>query len=670
MILFEKKVCFVFVLCLCFLHICLAQDSIISQPLKGISVVAPSKHKTIASQTPIQIIDRQKIEQINALQVSDIAQQLSGVVVKDYGGLGGIKTISARGLGSQFSALAIDGFAVGDCQKGQADLGKYFVTNVEEISFANGQIDDIFQPARLLAYGNALNIHTLKPQFDNKKTNLKIALEFGSFALFHPSVIIEQKISPKIAISLHTNYIQSDGDYPYTIYYTNNSKDSNATFKRQHAAVKTTNVEANLFYDITQKQYFTVKIHYYNAFQELPGPVIFYKENLGSENCWDQAALLQIHYLNKISEKLNFQINGKAYTSSNLYEDTAYQNSEGYLFNHFRQSEYYGTGSLLYKPFNWLNIAYTTDYFYNQLKSNIEKTSHVARHSWLNAMAVNFCFKQINISTTILYSLFSENILKEFSQAYKHFSPYFGVSYQPFKTIDLRFRYFVKQNYRIPNFNECYYTALSRNLKPEKALQNNIGITFEQKIEKNHIHKLSFSLDAYYNRVSDKIIAIPRQSLYLWSMQNIGLVAIMGIDINTDMCFHFTESIQLNINMNYSYQQATDITDKNSKTYHQQIPYTPKHSAMANLFFASKIVDVGYHIIFVGNRYSLAQNTANNLVKWYIDQSVTISKTLSLKQGNLKLLGQVLNLFNVQYEVVKSYPMMGRNYKIKIMYNF
>ena len=669
MLLSEKKICMVLLL-LCHFGSSMAQDTLTQQTLKEISVEAKSQHSATSSQTPLQIIDKQKIEQINAWQLSDIAKQLLGVVLKDYGGIGGIKTISARGLGSQFSTLSIDGFAVGDCQNGQPDVGRFVVANVEQISFANGQIDDIFQPARLLAAGNVLNIQTARPQFNNKKTNLKIALDVGSFALFNPSLIIEQKISPKIDISLQANYIQSDGDYPYTVYYTNNKKDSNATFKRQHSAVKRTNIEANLFYNITQNQYFTTKIHYYNAIQELPGPVIFYKENLGSENTWDQAALLQIHYLNKITEKLHFQINGKLYTTSNIYEDTAYQNSAGFLHHHFRQSEYYVAGTLLARPIHWLKISYATDYFYNKLKSNIEQSAEVARHSWLNALSGNLCFEHVNISATALYSLYSEDVLNEFSKAYYHFTPYFGISYKPFKNIDLRFRYFIKQNYRLPNFNECYYTALSRKLKPEKALQNNVGIIFDTKIENKHRHKLSFSLDAYYNRVNNKIIAIPRQSLYLWSMQNIGLVSIAGIEARANMCFGLAQSVQMEINMNYTYQQAIDITDKKSKTYNQQIPYTPRHSATAELFLSSKIVDFGYNIIFVGNRYSFAQNTANNLVKWYVDQGLTISKVLDLKKGYLKLLGQILNLFNVQYEIVNSYPMMGRNYKLKILYNF
>ena len=80
--------------------------------------------------------------------------------------------------------------------------------------------------------------------------------------------------------------------------------------------------------------------------------------------------------------------------------------------------------------------------------------------------------------------------------------------------------------------------------------------------------------------------------------------------------------------------------------------------------------DIGYNVICVGNRYRMAQNTDNNLVRGYVDQSIILSKNIELKSGRLTVQAQVLNLFDVQYEVIKNYPMMGRNYKINVSYSF
>ena len=114
-----------------------------------------------------------------------------------------------------------------------------------------------------------------------------------------------------------------------------------------------------------------------------------------------------------------------------------------------------------------------------------------------------------------------------------------------------------------------------------------------------------------------------------------------------------------------------DKTDEGSKTYNQQIPYTPKHSGGAMFHIEiPHYFNIGYNIICVGDRYRLAQNTDNNLVHGYVDQSITLSKNITLKNGQMTIQAQVLNLFDVQYEVIKNYPMMGRNYKINVSYSF
>lgn len=67
------------------------------------------------------------------------------------------------------------------------------------------------------------------------------------------------------------------------------------------------------------------------------------------------------------------------------------------------------------------------------------------------------------------------------------------------------------------------------NLKPEKATQYNIGFTWNDEISP-FIRLLSVSVDGYYNKVSDKIVAIP--NMYIWKMMNMGEVEIKGIDVN------------------------------------------------------------------------------------------------------------------------------------------
>ena len=62
-----------------------------------------------------------------------------------------------------------------------------------------------------------------------------------------------------------------------------------------------------------------------------------------------------------------------------------------------------------------------------------------------------------------------------------------------------------------------------------KTTQYNIRFTWNDEISP-FIRLLSVSVDSYYNKVSDKIVAIP--NMYIWKMMNMGEVEIKGIDVN------------------------------------------------------------------------------------------------------------------------------------------
>jgi outer membrane cobalamin receptor len=77
-----------------------AQDTVRS--LDEVEVSSQRAPATMRTAAPTQVMDIEKIEAQGALQLSDAIKQMAGVTLKDYGGIGGLKTVSARGLGTQF----------------------------------------------------------------------------------------------------------------------------------------------------------------------------------------------------------------------------------------------------------------------------------------------------------------------------------------------------------------------------------------------------------------------------------------------------------------------------------------------------------------------------------------------------------------------------------------
>ena len=134
--------------------------------------------REVRSTAPLQLFSKEALKNLHALQVSDAVKHFAGVTVKDYGGIGGLKTVSIRSLGAQHTAVGYDGIAITDCQTGQIDIGRFSLDNVDQLSLSNGQSDNIFQPARFFASAGILDIQTLTPRFEKgKRTNISAAFK-------------------------------------------------------------------------------------------------------------------------------------------------------------------------------------------------------------------------------------------------------------------------------------------------------------------------------------------------------------------------------------------------------------------------------------------------------------------------------------------------------------
>lgn len=88
--------------------------------------------------------------------MADAVRRFAGAQVRDYGGIGGLKTVSIRNMGAAHTAVSYDGVAVSNCQAGQIDIGRFSLDNVSMVSLAVGQTDNLLQSARHYASAGVL----------------------------------------------------------------------------------------------------------------------------------------------------------------------------------------------------------------------------------------------------------------------------------------------------------------------------------------------------------------------------------------------------------------------------------------------------------------------------------------------------------------------------------
>lgn len=630
----------------------------------------------LTSPTPEQQVSAAELERLGGTHLSDAVRLMAGTTLKDYGGVGGVKTVSVRGLGSQFSTLSIDGIAVNDCQNGQIDLGRYLLGNSSHVTLSNGQSDNMPQSARTIASGSTIALGTREPE----DLELAVGGDAGSFGYFSPSIGFGRRIGRKGAVSFWGNHMRCDGDYPYTLYYTADRNGSSSQERRQNSQMAMTTGDLNVFYHFDGQRDLHVKAHYMQGFHALPGPVIYYAAR-GTEHSEERLFFTQARY-RRTGRHWDWQLLGKYHISSDAYEDSAARTPSGTLRNEYGQREGYLSQAATYHndptgSHGIFSISLAADESVSQLHSNLPKHNDVQRAGVLGALSAEYSPLLTDMRATFYGHLLGTYIQDSEGQAasepYARITPYLGMTLHlggsRVKRVQM-LRYFYKETYRVPNFNELYYFTVGRSLRPEKARQHNLGLTFESptlRIGKSLTTHSTASIDAYYNQVSDKIIATPTQNMYLWSMANVGAVNILGLDMAYEQRLRGSSTWQLNVS--YSYQHAADRSDPAGKTYGHQIPYTPRHSGNVSLTAITKWLQIGYSIALVGSRYCLGQNTEANRLRGYADQGITLGRDFELKYGRLKAKLQVLNIFDVQYEVVKNYPMMGRNYRIGLTWS-
>ncbi len=315
--------------------------------------------------------------------------------------------------------------------------------------------------------------------------------------------------------------------------------------------------------------------------------------------------------------------------------------------NTYKQYEYYISTSLLYRVFHNLSFSFSSDGFINKMDADLYDFAYPVRYSLLSVLAAKYVNNKILATVSLLNTLINEKVkYGPLPENHQHFSPYVSLTVKPFDSQDIRVRVFYKNIFRLPTFNDLYYTNVGNiHLKPETTHQYNIGLTYSKNFGK-YLPFFSATLDAYYNDIDNKIIALPsKKDIFLWSMINFGKVSVKGIDFNADMTTEPVKGWEIVLGTSYSYQRALNITDKEDKyTYAHQIPYTPRVSGSAKAGIQTKWINIFYSLIWSGHRYTFPQNYTANRLAGYSDHSISATREFILSFGNLSAGIELLNL--------------------------
>ena len=632
------------------------------QHLESVYVTA---HKTESKIIPAQRLSGERLQRLSAHSVADAIRYFSGVQIKDYGGVGGLKSVNIRSLGSQHVGVFYDGVEVGNAQNGIVDLGRFSLENMEAVSLYNGQKSSIFQSARDFASAGSIYLQSRTPVFEKgKKNNFKITLKGGSFGTANPSLIWERQIGENLSMQISTEYLYTTGKYKFSY----SKKDGyDTTEVRKNGDVRYYRAEASLFGNIRNGRW-QAKVYCYDSERGYPGASV--REEPGKyrhqDRQWDRNFFLQGRFQKEISRFYRMQLNAKyAYDYLHYLSDPRLDVTTMYVDNRYRQQEFYFSSANGFRLFKWWSVNLSADLQYNTLNADLTDFAYPDRYTFLAALATSFDWGKFKIQGSLLNTFVTESVDKgEPAPDKSELTPAVVASYRPFGTVDLAFRAFYQRIFRMPTLNDLYYTFIgNKHLEPEYTVQYNMGVCYGKTLNGRFLKRVEFQTDFYYNEVEDKIIAVPTSNQFRWTMLNLGYVEIRGAEISAELSA-LIAGVSFNLLVSYTYQKAQDFTDPESSSYGGQIPYIPWHSGSLILGAAYRSWSFNYSFIYTGERYESSANIPENYAQPWYTSDLSLSKGFEIKKCRLHLSAEVNNIFDQQYEVVQCYPMPGTNFKI------
>ena len=652
------------------LRLTVGAQVVLTDTLSEVTVTETRHEHALRSTAPMHVIDRRDMTVMGITDMSDALHRLPGITLRDYGGAGGMKTVSVRGFGTKHTGVSYDGVMLSECQSGEIDLSRYALDNVAHLSLIVGDGSDIFIPARNATTPATVNIETLQlrsPSVDTGNSAVSgdsrpaaaitAQLKAGSFGYVSPFVKYEQQIGSRLALSALGEYTYAENDYPYTIQNgieTIHDRRNNSRMNSGHG-------ELNILWQAGRSSRLSGKLYYYDNDRQLPGRV-FYYSNTSRETLRDRNAFAQMAFHQQWGDRVALKWLAKYNWAASLYDDglAASQVNDA----NYWQREAYTALCLLYTPHADWAFDYSADYALNNLNSTLPTDTRPYRHTVLQSATAKYQSERLTATARLLHSLYLNGARDgEGADDMRRLSPSLSLSLAVAEGLRLRASY--KDIFRAPTFNENYYFHYgATDLKPERTMQLNIGTTYAASL----LHtEFTATADFYYNKVKDMILAVPF-NMFVWRCINVSKVEVVGLDATLRAARHIGLDHTLTVAANYSLQRARNRTSSASPYYNNQIAYMPLHSGAASIGWENPWVNLSLSGHGVGERWTNNEHLDGTRIEGYIEMGATAWRSFRLGKSTVEVRADVRNLLDKQYEIVGSYPMPGRSWMVTVKF--
>ncbi|VAX22171.1 hypothetical protein MNBD_IGNAVI01-1191, partial [hydrothermal vent metagenome] len=588
---------------------------------------------------------------------AEVLKYNTSLIVRDYGGDVGMKTVSSRGMSSENTVILFNEARVNDLRTGSFDFSMLDVFLIDKIEYIknNGSNSYLTSGGTVKIYSGNLNNEsstTIGAMFNSNLTQNYFASVKSAKSNFSYSVNFSRSFSPN--------------KYKYNF--------EGQSLERSNAHYSKTFVSGDIKWS-TEDLVIKFYTHYSHLLSGLPGFVV--TNNLNSS----KASTLTNAFLNIAN--LHYALNKKWFFNSTLSYHNQYlqmndpenqllldRNSQSSTFQDFsalNKFTYKGDVSeyTIGYDFDYAHVdslsAYISGLYNSNNAKRIEHNFTVSGSYLVKALG----FDRMIFSGGLNYQLINEQILS--NNNYDYLSYRIGAVFtHPFlpKT-DFTFSY--SDNYRHPTFNERYYSSLygATDLKGEKYKSFNAGFNTKHKLLGNG----EFGITYFSIWGDNKIIWTPTR-LALQIPSNIKKVYSQGIEFNINQSFW-----QKLLNLEFMYT-FTDVRNKSAispddNSYNKQLIYTPKHRWNLNGILNISNFGLALNTTFISERFYTSDNNTRNRLPQYFLLDLSLSYKFDINNFENRITINAYNILDEDYFIIQSYPMplktLSINYQVRFL---
>lgn len=594
------------------------------------------------------VLTAENIARYRGLGMAQLLQQVAGVQVESGAGGSSRATIRIHGSRASQVLVLLDGQRLNSPQTGEVDLGEIPLEQIERIEIIPQGNSALFGSS---AFGGVVSFYTRQAR---EASRMALRWQGGSFSTAGGSLIGEMALN---RIGLLGSYSQdySRQNFPYSY--------ERSTFERENAWYRNRKAFAKLSLYASRHE-LNLRANYRRGEQGLPSS--FYNE-MPHHNA----------FMESVSRSLQLRYRWLAGSAGFLEASLAYQDLKQWYNNRqdpspftryhseLRNGLWEGKATAHYRPLAFLETRAGFQYLEESLAQR--NLLYPALSVGKNQRPARGGFGGLELELPLLKSVFKALSLRSALRYERYFNlpgewyPLLGATVVPALLPQLSLSAGWGRAVRYPDFNSLFWKGDTRargnpDLQPERKTLRN----FSARLRPSRAYLPGLSFYYYSEKISD-LIFWHRGVNGIWEPRNEHRALKRGWDVQVEQSLfpqHFT------LQASYSHLEALNQSEQ-PNLKNKRIVFTPRHSANLSAWVGLRRWQALLVYRFVSEREVVPANTGVPLAAYRLwDASLSWRHSAGKFAAEWNL--AVKNIAAANYELLRGYPMPGREFQITV----